>query len=81
MLAASDKRIAGGRSNATHVVFVPRDLDVAVVAPLLAPAVLHQPVGRAGCLVHTVANGENTVVQVFGAALFVPVDSLAVELE
>ena len=81
MFATSYKRIAGRGSNAAHVVFVPCNLYVAVVAPFLTPAVLYQPVCRAGCFVDTVANSKNAMVQVFGAAFFVPVDTLAVELE
>ena len=77
----SDKRIAGGGGNAAHVVLVPGDLHIAVVAPGGAPAVLHQPVGGAGVLIHAVADSQDTVVEVFGAAFLVPVDALAVELE
>ena len=77
----SDKRIAGGGGDAAHVVLVPGDLHIAVVAPGGAPAVLHQPVGGAGVLVDAVADSQDTVVEVFGAALLVPVDALAVELE
>ena len=77
----SDKRIAGGGGDAAHVVLVPGDLHIAVVAPGGAPAVLHQPVGGAGVLIDAVADSQDTVVEVFGAALLVPVDALAVELE
>lgn len=79
--SCSDKRIAGGGGNAAHVVLVPGDLHIAVVAPGGAPAVLHQPVGGAGVLIDAVADSQDTVVEVFGAAFLVPVDALAVELE
>merc|ERR1719206_1384901 len=75
--SCSDKRIAGGGGDAAHVVLVPGDLHIAVVAPGGVP----QPVGGAGVLIDAVADSQNTVVEVFGAAFLIPVDALAVELE
>ena len=79
--SCSHKRIAGGGGDAAHVVLVPGDLHIAVVAPGGAPAVLHQPVGGAGLLLDAITDGKDAMIEVVWAALLVPVHSLAVELE
>lgn len=76
---SSNQRVAGHRGDAALVVMVPRHLDVALETPCGAPAVLHQPVVLA--VVSAVADDQNTVVELFGAAFRLPVDAAAVELE
>ena len=76
-----DKRITGSRGHPTHVLLVPGDLDVALLAPGRAPAVLDQPVGGAGLLLDAITDGKDAMIEVVGAALLVPVHALAVELE
>ena len=62
-----DNREAGSGGNAALVVFVAGHLDVALITPGGAPAVLHQPV----LLPHlaAVAHHQNTMVQLGAAAL------------
>ena len=52
----SNKRDAGPGGHSTHVVVVPPHLDVALVSPVSAPAVLHQPVVVLGVRVIAVAH-------------------------
>ncbi len=58
LLKSSDKRDAGHGSDSAMIVLVPPDLDVALVPPVLAPAVLHKPVVEAGVGVIAVTHLE-----------------------
>ena len=58
LLKSSDKRDAGHGGDPAMIVFVPPNLDVALVPPVLGPAVLHQPVVEAGVGVIAVSHLE-----------------------
>ena len=60
---------------------VPPHLDVALVPPVLTPAVLHQPVVVVGVGVIAVSHRQYTVVKVLRAAHGIVVNTLAVEHE
>ena len=66
----SDEWVGCGRCDAAHVVLVPGDLDVALVAPALGPGVLDQPVLLAA-LLHAVADAQDAVVERLGVAAFI----------
>ena len=74
-----DDRIAGLGSDATGVLLIPRHLDVSLLSPGGAPAVLNQPVVLV--LLRAVAHHQNTVVQVGTVALVVVVNPRLVEVE
>jgi hypothetical protein len=57
-----NKRIRCGRGHAAHVARVPQDLDVALVAPRLAPRVLDQPVLLA--FLFAIANNQDSVIKI-----------------
>ena len=73
--------VAGSRGHSAHVLLVPGNLDVALVSPGGAPAVLDEPVSLARLLVNTVADSQHAVVKVLRAALLVPVHATVVKLE
>ena len=79
--AQLDEGIGRGAGNSAHVLLVSCNFDISLVAPGGSPAVLDQPVGLAGPRLHAVPDGQDTVVQVLRAALLLPVDTVAVELE
>ena len=70
-----DERVGGGGGDAALVLPVPGHLDVAPVAPRLAPRVLDEEVAGA------VADGEHAVVERLRAAVGLVVDAVRVELE
>ena len=80
-ISNSNKRDAGPGGHSAHVVFVPPHLDVALVSPVGAPAVLHQPVVVVGDRVIAEAHCQHSVVKVRGAAAGLIVDAVIVELE
>ena len=81
LLKSSDKRDAGHGGDSACVVVVSPHLDVALVPPVLGPAVLHQPVVVVGVGVSPVAHSQHSVVQLAGAAVRVVVDTVVVKLE
>ena len=68
-----DKGIRSLTGDSAHVVHVPGHLDVALLAPALAPGVLDEEVVLA--VLSAVADGEDTVVELLGVAVLVRVDS------
>ena len=62
-----DEGVGGGGGDATVVLLVPGHLDVALVAPLGAPAVLDEEVVLA--VLGAVADGEDAVVEGLGGAV------------
>ena len=71
--------VAGLGSNATVVVIIAAHHDVALHAPIGAPAVLHQPVCFS--IVSTVANHQDGMIQVSARAQWLIVHTTTVHLE
>ena len=74
-------RIRGRGGNAAHIVLVTSHFDVSLITPFFAPGVLDQPVVLAGLSISSVADSQNTVIQILGAAVGLGVHAFAVELE
>ena len=69
-----DERVAGRGGDTAVVLLVTGHLDVTLVTPGLAPAVLHEPVVLA-VIGRAVANDEDTVVEFSGGAFRLIVDT------
>ena len=76
-----DERVAGSAGHAAHVLLVPGHLDEAPVSPAGSPAILDQPVRLSRVRVHPVPHGQDPVVEVLRAALWLAVHPGVVELE
>lgn len=75
-----DERVASGRRNATMIITITGHVHIAFVAPRGAPRVLDDVVVFVFG-VDAVADGQHTVIQFLGAALWLVVHALRVELE
>ena len=67
--------IRSSRGNSAHVALVSGNLNGSLITPGCSPGVFHEPEVLASAVFGSIANGQNTMIKVLGAAVRLVINS------